>query len=1273
MLKSQATGRGRTQKRNSAKRSPLVSVVIPAYNHERFISDTIGSVLNQGVKDLEAIIVNDGSTDATGQIIDTIRDERVRVIHQQNSGTASAINRGLSLAKGKYISILNSDDLYHEDRLKILIDELERDPECYLALSKVRLIDIDGRSVESGRDFKWLQNAYTLYEKTHNFLLGILRDNFTCTSSNFVFRGSLIEGIGYFRNLRYVNDLDFLLRAIAHYKYRFSDMELLNYRIHRTGTLRERKGVHRSDFVLELSWVLANLLDDKDLYSQIDMGELFNILHEVYHLNLETMLFCWSYLKKLSDDGVSILEDEAIRGRMISFIDKGIDRELYIHGIERASKRLGRENEKLFAELEQRDGQILEKEQENARLFSIIEQRDGQILEKEQENARLFSIIEQRDGQILEKEQENARLFALVNQREAEIRQRDAEINQLSERADEIWREREWFRFQLETILNSRKYRFITHLNELRLFRNLRYNAKEIIKVVFAEKYVQRLRALRHYERPLTSFTNTFLTACSRIKKSLTPPARYTQNHHDGPLVSVISPCFNYGRYLDQFLACLQEQSFRNFEVILIDDGSTDGETIEKIEEIEAREIPNLRIIRQENKGVIAARNRAISMARGRYIFPFDPDDAIDKTFLEKGLLYLESCPPHYFVYFWTYSTGGDSDFIWKTYDGDPVSNLEENRVGFIMFPLKQFHETGGYNPVMKEGYEDWEFCVHLMRRGYVGKAIPEPLYHYLVKAEARNYFAIQKHELLKKIINDLHKDHIHRNWKKLKRIKKKRWRIANPLVNLVAGPETSGEEYCLIDLYNKKFNPAWTFSRILRLADSADQHIIVTIDDTWRGFFDLNSRPNVYVYGPENYHPEGDVRVFYDYIETRYGPQHLEVSEIGERVAPVRDTSNKINILYVAPWLIMGGADAMTIDWFRNVDHETFNKYFIATVPRPNTWIYKIRGYAREIYELPLLKCTADGDIEQFLLDFIEDRNIHIVHIMNSQIGFRALPSIKARYPNITTVAQFHCFDYLEDGKRVGYPYDVPRRYDSYVDFYNVVSHNLKHGIIELFPYIREEKFKVIYCCVDTGKFRPDMVQADPSIMEHRQGDKLNILFIGRLDRQKQPLVMAQVARELKKLDFPFVIHVLGEGSLESQKKALLRYIDEHDLSGDIKMHGDQPLEAMASWYKVGDVLLMTSAWEGIPVVLYEAMSMKLVCIAPDVGGISELLGNDHGYLIKDREDIQSYVNAVVEIGTDKRLREALGEKARAVTVHGFDMDVMKHEYQRFYKGIAG
>ena len=1251
------------EKQGGVTRPPLVSVIIPAYNHERFILDTIRSVLNQRMKDLEVIVVNDGSTDNTGRIIDGIRDEKVRVIHQQNSGTASAINRALELAKGRYISILNSDDLYHEDRLATLIDELEMDPECYLALSKVRLINRDGQFIEHGKEFKWLQNAYKFYDKTHDFLLGLLRDNFTCTSSNFVFRKSLIGKIGYFNNLRYVNDLDFLLRAIIRYKYRFCDLELLSYRIHRTGTLRESKGRHKADFVLELSWVLACMLDYKGLYSQIDMGELLDILHEVYNLNLETMLFCWSYLKKLNDNRINVIEDESLRSQIISFIEKRIEREGYIHEIEKASMRLHKENEKLFASLEQRDGQIIEKDEENARLCSVIEQRDRQIIENNKENARLFSVIQQRDADIQQRD-------ADIKQRDAEIKQRDAEINQLVEKVEEIWRAKEWLSLQLQTILNSRKYRFINHLNELRLFRNVRYNAKEIIKVVLVEKYVQKIRALRHYEHLLDSLKCTFFTAYFRIRKSLTRPARYTQDHYDGPLVSLISPCFNYGRYLDQFLACLKEQTFRNFEIILIDDGSTDKETIDKIKEIEGRKIPNLRIIRQENKGVIPARNRGISMARGKYIFPFDPDDIIDKTFLEKCLLYLESSPSHYFVYFWTYSIG-DSDFIWETYDGDPIRNLDENRVGFIVFPRKQFDEIGGYNPVMKDGYEDWEFCVNLMRSGYVGKAIPEPLYNYLVKPEARNYSAIKKHELLKKIINDLHKDYIYGNLKNLKKIKKKRYLVTNPLVNLVDENEVLGKGCCIIDLYKKEFNPSWTFSRILHMADSTDQHIIVTIENKWRGFFDLNSRPNMYFYCPENYHPEGDTSVFYEYLEKRYKPRHLDINRMEARVSKTSDKSSKVNILYVAPWLIVGGSDAMTIDWFRKIGHENFNKYFVTTLPKPNTWIYKIRGYADEIYELPSLKSNDDRDIGQFLLDFIEDRNIHIVHIMNSQIAFRALPSLKARFPKVTTLAQFHCFDYLEDGKRVGYPYDVPMRYDNYIDFYNVVSHSLKNEILGLFPYINGEKFKVIYCCVDTNKFRPDTVRADPNIMKHRHSDKMNILFIGRLDRQKQPLVMAEVAHELKRLDLPFVIHVLGEGSLESQKRELLRYIEENNLSEDIKMHGDQPLESMVSWYKVGDVLLMTSAWEGIPVVLYEAMSMQLVCIAPDVGGINELLSNDYGYLIKDRKDIQSYVNAVVEIGRNSELREAFGQKARDIIVNKFDINVMKHDYQTFYKDI--
>ena len=94
-----------------------------------------------------------------------------------------------------------------------------------------------------------------------------------------------------------------------------------------------------------------------------------------------------------------------------------------------------------------------------------------------QENEKLFTTMKQRDEQILQKDNNDRRLLTAIEQKEAEI-------SQLAERVDEIWKDREWFRSQFETILCSRKYRFINHLNELRSFRNVRYNAKEIIKAI---------------------------------------------------------------------------------------------------------------------------------------------------------------------------------------------------------------------------------------------------------------------------------------------------------------------------------------------------------------------------------------------------------------------------------------------------------------------------------------------------------------------------------------------------------------------------------------------------------------------------------------------------------------------------------------------------------------------------------------------------------------------------------------------------------------------
>jgi len=91
---------------------PTISVVIPAYNSEKTIKETIDSVLNQTYSDLELIVVNDGSTDATLDVILTIDDSRIKVFSHPNSGAPVSRNRGLAESKGQYISFLDADDLW---------------------------------------------------------------------------------------------------------------------------------------------------------------------------------------------------------------------------------------------------------------------------------------------------------------------------------------------------------------------------------------------------------------------------------------------------------------------------------------------------------------------------------------------------------------------------------------------------------------------------------------------------------------------------------------------------------------------------------------------------------------------------------------------------------------------------------------------------------------------------------------------------------------------------------------------------------------------------------------------------------------------------------------------------------------------------------------------------------------------------------------------------------------------------------------------------------
>ncbi|MFN8010156.1 MAG: glycosyltransferase [Holophagaceae bacterium] len=110
--------------------SPTVSIVVPCYNAERWIQETLDSVFVQTFADFEVIVVNDGSTDGSLKVLERVTDPRLRVFSQENRGQTAALNRGLAEARGAYIQYLDADDLLHPEKLARQMERLKGQPGC---------------------------------------------------------------------------------------------------------------------------------------------------------------------------------------------------------------------------------------------------------------------------------------------------------------------------------------------------------------------------------------------------------------------------------------------------------------------------------------------------------------------------------------------------------------------------------------------------------------------------------------------------------------------------------------------------------------------------------------------------------------------------------------------------------------------------------------------------------------------------------------------------------------------------------------------------------------------------------------------------------------------------------------------------------------------------------------------------------------------------------------------------------------------------------------
>lgn len=221
---------------------PLVSVIIPAYNHECFVGPAVQSVLGQTLGDLELIVVDDGSTDGTGAVVQAIRDPRLQYHHQANADAFNALNTGLARARGNYIAILNSDDLYHPDRLARLVEAI-RNHNAACVFSDVRIIDDKGAEIAPGSHYwhTWHQRNREFYRTHGDLYATFLRGNLMVSTSNLFMTREACTKVGTFAPLRYLHDYDYIFRMMLAYPggvHYLAGHVLLDYRIHGGNTLK---------------------------------------------------------------------------------------------------------------------------------------------------------------------------------------------------------------------------------------------------------------------------------------------------------------------------------------------------------------------------------------------------------------------------------------------------------------------------------------------------------------------------------------------------------------------------------------------------------------------------------------------------------------------------------------------------------------------------------------------------------------------------------------------------------------------------------------------------------------------------------------------------------------------------------------------------------------------------------------------------------------------------------------------------------------------------
>ena len=635
------------------------------------------------------------------------------------------------------------------------------------------------------------------------------------------------------------------------------------------------------------------------------------------------------------------------------------------------------------------------------------------------------------------------------------------------------------------------------------------------------------------------------------------------------PIISVIVPFYNSKKYIEQTIISILNQTFPYYEILIIDDGSQDEESLKKLEEIKKID-KRIKVFHKKNEGLAATRDYGASKSSKscKYLMFLDDDDLIEPTFLECAYWTLETNKEAAWAY--SDSIGFDGqEYLWNKYfDSEKLKKVNE-LISQALVRKNDFELVKGYELREKAVNEDWNFWLKLLSKD---------------KKPVHMSFYGQ-------------------------------W-------------------------YRRKQNGE------LNRANNNKKRSLEIINQTASK---INKKVEAIQYPRYNYN--------YDII-----PEKVEDILIPKQAKP----NNKINILFIIPWMITGGADIFNLNLVKRLDKNKFSVTIVSTEPNKNV----LRQYFeknednQEIAKVYDLTTFIDQKYWPAFINYIiEKENINIILNSNSKFGYSILPYIKGEYPQISIIDYVHMEEWYN--RNGGYS-RYSAMYKSVINKTLVCNENSRKILIEHFGKDKKE-VQTVYIGVDEKTFNPDNYNKE-SLKQKYLGTEKNkkvLSYICRISEQKRPILFLQIIYKLKETRNDFKVLVVGDGNLLNRMKEEAKKINIYD---DIIFTGN--LQNTAEIYSISDLTVNCSIKEGLALTSYESLSMGVPIVSSDVGGQKELITSDVGKIIplKQKEEdfgieqysdkeIKAYVDAINDVLNNL---EDYKKNCRKKILSGFTIDKM-------------